>query len=99
MQDGLKMKDIGMKMEDIINQEWILLERQVHLEEAEMVLTMVAAEAGGYYGGGGCGCINGSYRGGGGGSGYIGGVSNGSMRNGVQSGNGYARITFIEVGE
>ena len=35
--------------------------------------------------------------GGSGGSGYIGGVSNGSMQNGVRSGNGYARITFVSA--
>ena len=35
--------------------------------------------------------------GGGGGSGYIGGVTNGSMQNGVRSGNGYARITLISI--
>ena len=34
----------------------------------------------------------------GGGSGYIGGVSDGSMQNGVQSGNGRAVITLIKVG-
>ena len=33
--------------------------------------------------------------GGGGGSGYIGGVSSGSMQTGVRAGHGYARITFI----
>ena len=42
---------------------------------------------GGYYGGG-CGQY-----GGGGGSGYIGGISGGSMQNGARSGNGYAVIT------
>ena len=36
--------------------------------------------------------------GGGGGSGYIGGVTGGSMQNGVRSGNGYARITVISLG-
>ena len=46
---------------------------------------------GGYYGGG---SIYGN--GGSGGSGYIGGVNNGTMENGVQSGNGKARITLIE---
>ena len=51
---------------------------------------------GGYYGGGG-GVGNGfqSAGAGGGGSGYIGGVTNGSMSNGVQSGNGYAKITYV----
>jgi len=42
---------------------------------------------GGYYGGGAC-------TQGGGGSGYIGGVTNGSMQNGVQSGNGQIIITW-----
>ena len=32
-----------------------------------------------------------------GGSGYIGGVTNGSMQNGVHSGNGYARVTLISI--
>ena len=46
-----------------------------------------AGGGGGLYGGGsGCG-----------GSGYIGGVSGGSMQNGVRSGNGYARITLISI--
>ena len=45
---------------------------------------------GGWYGGGGG--LNG---GGAGGSGYIGGVSSGSMSNGVRSGNGYATITLL----
>ncbi len=44
---------------------------------------------GGWYGGGG-----GEAGGGGGGSGYIGGVTNGSMQNGVQTGNGYVIITY-----
>ena len=47
---------------------------------------------GGLYGGGG-----GADGGGGGGSGYIGGVTNGSMQNGVRSGNGYARITLVST--
>ena len=46
---------------------------------------------GGYYGGG-SGYSSG---GGGGGSGYIGGVTGGSMSNGQRSGNGYARITWV----
>ena len=46
-----------------------------------------AGGGGGLYGGGsGCG-----------GSGYIGGVSGGSMQNGARSGNGYARITLISI--
>ena len=59
-----------------------------------------AGGGGGWYGGGGGGNNNktsgGTARGGGGGSGYIGGVQNGSMSNGIQSGNGYAKITVIE---
>ena len=47
---------------------------------------------GGLYGGGG-----GANGGGGGGSGYIGGVANGSMQNGVRSGNGYAKITLVST--
>ncbi len=46
---------------------------------------------GGYYGGG---SIYGN--GGSGGSGYVGGVNNGTMENGVRSGNGMARITLVE---
>ena len=46
-----------------------------------------AGGGGGYYGGTANNC------GGGGGSGYIGGVTGGSMSNGVREGNGYARIT------
>ncbi len=45
---------------------------------------------GGLYGGGA-----GYNGGGGGGSGYIGGVTGGSMSNGQRSGNGYARITWL----
>ncbi len=48
------------------------------------------AGGGGWYGGGGG---TGRDGGGGGGSGYVGSLSNSSMTNGVQSGNGYARIT------
>ena len=48
---------------------------------------------GGYYGGGG-GHTQ-FYHSAAGGSGYIGGVTGGSMQNGVQSGNGYATITFV----
>ena len=47
---------------------------------------------GGLYGGGG-----GADGGGGGGSGYIGGVTDGSMQNGVRSGNGYAKITLVST--
>jgi hypothetical protein len=57
-----------------------------------------SAAGGGYYGGharqAGLGTLQ--YSGGGGGSGYIGGVSNGSMSSGIWSGNGKAKITFIE---
>ena len=53
------------------------------------------------YCGGGGGWYGGSagsyYGGGGGGSGYIGGVSGGSMQNGVRTGNGYARITLASL--
>ena len=47
---------------------------------------------GGWYGGGGIPYAGG----GGGGSGFIGGVTGGSMQNGVQNGNGAAKITFVE---
>ncbi len=47
---------------------------------------------GGYYGGAGTGDWNGGC-GGGGGSGYTGGVSSGSMTSGVQTNNGWAKIT------
>lgn len=50
---------------------------------------------GGWYGGGGGAAPNGAAAGGGGGSGYIGGVTGGSMENGVREGNGCARITFL----
>ena len=50
---------------------------------------------GGWYGGGGslfsCG--------GGGGSGYIGGVTGGSMSNGAREGHGYARITLVTISQ
>ena len=52
----------------------------------------IGGGGGGWYGGG----IDDS-SGGGGGSGYIGGVSGGSMQNGARSGNGYARITLISI--
>ena len=45
---------------------------------------------GGWYGGGGIPYAGG----GGGGSGYIGGVSSGSMSSGVRSGHGYATVTL-----
>ena len=48
---------------------------------------------GGWYGG----YATSSMSGAGGGSGYIGGVSGGSMSNGIQSGNGYARITLVTI--
>lgn len=38
-----------------------------------------------------------AYGGAGGGSGYIGGVTNGYMENGKRSGNGYAKITLISL--
>ena len=50
------------------------------------------AGGGGWYGGAG----GHAHYPGGGGSGYIGGVSNGSMQNGVRSGNGQATITLVE---
>ena len=54
------------------------------------------AGGGGWYGGNASGGGGVAYQtNGGGGSGYIGGVDNGSFQTGVQSGNGYARITFI----
>lgn len=54
---------------------------------------LYAGGGGGWYGGG-----NTYYYGGGaGGSGYIGGVTSGTTQNGVQSGNGYARITLMEI--
>ena len=49
---------------------------------------------GGWYGGGG-----GVWQAGaGGGSGYIGGVTGGSMQTGKRQGHGYARITFVSLG-
>lgn len=61
-------------------------------------------DAGGYPGGGGGGGLyggsSGAYyngaTGGGGGSGYIDGVTNGSMTNGQREGNGYASITLVQ---
>lgn len=54
------------------------------------------AGGGGWYGGYGDAYIYGGWSGGGGGgSGYIGGVTNGSTQSGVQSGNGYAKITKV----
>lgn len=56
---------------------------------------------GGLYGGGGGDCATDDdddwMGGGGGGSGYIGGVTDGSMQNGVRSGNGYAKITLVST--
>ncbi|MFV0249705.1 MAG: glycine-rich protein, partial [Bacilli bacterium] len=52
---------------------------------------------GGYYGGGAAGVTAYCTAGGGGGSGYIGGVSSGSMTPGSKSGNGYARITLVTI--
>ncbi|MFV0250233.1 MAG: glycine-rich protein [Bacilli bacterium] len=52
---------------------------------------------GGYYGGGAAGVTAYCTAGGGGGSGYIGGVSSGSMTIGSRSGNGYARITLVTI--
>ena len=56
------------------------------------------AGGGGWYGGnasGGGGVV--APTNGGGGSGYIGGVDKGSFQTGVQSGNGYACITFVSA--
>lgn len=57
----------------------------------------------GFYGGGG-GYWGGAFMhgncvmaGGLGGSGYIGGVTNGSMQTGVNEGNGYAKITYVDT--
>ena len=55
-----------------------------------------AGGGGGWYGGGSGIGYNGGVAGGGG-SGYIGGVANGSTTSGVNSGNGKARITFVEL--
>ena len=55
---------------------------------------------GGGWFGGGASLTRGQYaaRGGGGGSGYIGGVTSGSMSNGQRSGNGVAYITLTAIG-
>lgn len=53
-----------------------------------------SGSGGGWYGGGG-GLIY--QKNGAGGSGYIGGVTNGSMSNGARSGNGYASVTFVSA--
>jgi len=50
-----------------------------------------AGGGGGLYGGG----PGGGWSGAGGGSGYIGGVTSGSMENGVRDGNGWAKITLV----
>ena len=55
---------------------------------------------GGWYGGERCTnhtCENDTNVGGGGGSGHLGNVQNGSMQNGVRSGNGFARITSMHT--
>lgn len=52
-----------------------------------------AGGGGGWYGGGST-CAHG---GAGGGSGYTGGVTNGLMQNGVNEGNGYAKITYVNT--
>ncbi len=59
----------------------------------------LAAGGGGLYGGAyGREDSEGAWTaGGGGGSGYIGGVTNGSMQSGVRAGDGYARITLISA--
>ncbi|MBE6149184.1 MAG: prepilin-type N-terminal cleavage/methylation domain-containing protein [Firmicutes bacterium] len=53
----------------------------------------VSGGGGGLYGGGAGYALGGA----GGGSGYIGGVTGGSMSNGQQSGNGKARITLVTI--
>lgn len=52
-----------------------------------------AGGGGGWYGGGSS-CIHGGAAGG---SGYIGGVTNGQMSNGTNSGNGWAKITYMDT--
>lgn len=59
--------------------------------------TNLAGGGGGWYGGGVGGAPEDDYGGAGGGSGYIGGVTKGSMRNGSRSGNGYASVTFVST--
>ena len=55
---------------------------------------MFPGGGGGYYGGGASSEYGGT-GGAGGGSGYIGGVTGGSMSNGQRTGSGYARITWV----
>ena len=55
-----------------------------------------AGGGGGYYGGGAAGVSAFYTSGAGGGSGYVGGVNNGYMENGKNSGNGKAIITLIQ---
>ncbi len=63
-------------------------------ETGDFGFIMNGGGGGGWYGGGGGAADTDSYGcGGAGGSGYIGGVRNGSMRNGENSGNGRAVIT------
>ena len=59
--------------------------------------TWMPGGGGGYYGGGSAGVTANYTAGGGGGSGYIGGVTSGNMLNGQRSGNGFARITLMEI--
>ena len=54
---------------------------------------IVAGGGGGWYGGGSS-CIHGGAAGG---SGYIGGVTEGQMSNGTNSGNGWAKITYMDT--
>ena len=62
--------------------------------ESVTTVTDTGGAGGGYYGGNVTNFYNG---GGGGGSGYTGGVTNSSMSTGVNTGNGYAKITSPTV--
>ena len=63
--------------------------------KSEILIVAGGGGGGGWYGGGQAWASGDTLSGGGGGSGYIGGVTGGSMQNGVRSSHGYARITLV----
>ena len=67
---------------------------QLGIGESATVLTDTGGGGGGYYGGL---ATNNNNGGGGGGSGYIGGVTSGTLKAGQRSGNGYAVITAPNI--
>ena len=90
LEEELQEEQITPLMELVLQQVRKLLEQHLGVDSL-IQITIMQAEEVGYFGG---------YAGyavpAGGGSGYIGGVTNGSTSAGQRSGNGYATITLVE---